>query len=345
MTRIEAQVRRGVTLVELLVVLALVTALAALALMIAPSIVNQDNTLKGTADVQAALKISQGMAAAARVPRGVRFLAPSSVPNISPSLVTELQYIECPPVMVPNPSPLTPNAPNAYVQFTYIANTGTSGGATTTRHCYINGLNADQMSEILPGSTLILPTLNWFSRISSFNPSPPYEAVLDVYPDAALGAGTSYQTYHFGIYGAPRPLLGEPTIPLANSICVDLSVSLPQGAAGTNYDIVFAPSGQRMASASVPGSTTQVFLWVRDYTKVANMVPSFPSTYSSLSLAPPNSWVFTQNQFLQGGEQQIVGIRGAAIGTAPVMWPDTGGTSYSGINNPFALAQQKLAGP
>ncbi len=342
MTPIQSRARRGVTLVELLVVMALIAGLAALALMIAPGIANQDNTLKGTADIQAALKISQGMAAAAKLPRGVRLLGPPTT-STTPSFVTELQYLECPPVMVPNQTPLAPGAPGPYVQFTYTATTK-SGGAITTRQCLITGLNSDQASEVVTGSTLMLPTLGWFSRISSFNIST-NEAILDVYPDAALGAGTSYRTYHFGIFGAPRPLLGEPTIELARNICVDLSLCSPPGAASTNYDIVFAPSGQRIATTNAPGTTTQVFLWVRDYTKVTDMRPT------NLSASSIN-WQFTTSQFLQGGEQQIVGIRGAAIGTAPVLWPNMSGPNAGTYTNtptslpqdPYTFARDKLTG-
>jgi prepilin-type N-terminal cleavage/methylation domain-containing protein len=350
MTRVHARVRRGVTLVELLVVMAIITALGALALMIAPGIANQDNTLKGTADVQASLKIAQGMAGAARQPRGVRLISPTAG-----AIVTELQYLESPPVLVPDPLVLvskpapgdTTGVNGPRVEFRYDTN---ANGAVTNRHCYIVGLNADQEPQVVDGSTLVLPLLNSFSRINTpitvipATATPPaprmLEVTLSVYPDAALGEGTSYRTYHFGLYGPARPLLGEPTIQLPKNIGVDLQLCSPAamplaGPPYQNYDIVFAPSGQRIATASVPGSS-QVFLWVRDYTKVPSMLPT--------SFAP---LTFNPQQFRQGGEQQIVAIRSAAVGTAPVLWPDLGTGQYSTAppQDPFSLARQKLTGP
>jgi prepilin-type N-terminal cleavage/methylation domain-containing protein len=74
MTALTARRRTGATLVELLVAMSIIAGLAALALMMMPSITNKDMTLKGTAEVQSTLKIAQGMAASSRLPRGVRLL-------------------------------------------------------------------------------------------------------------------------------------------------------------------------------------------------------------------------------------------------------------------------------
>ena len=377
MTPIEMRARRGVTLVELLVVMALIAALSALALMIAPGIANQDNTLKGTADVQAALRISQGMAAAAKTPRGVRLLSPSLAPDATPTIVTELQYLEAPPVLVPTPTVMVgdPYAPTVtagdkqdawrpQVEFAYSLD---KTGTVINRTCTIIGLTQDQADQVVTGATIVLPTLNYFAQVTGsytkVASSPLTVTVpLAVYPDSALGAsgfpGTNtpvYQTFYFGIYGPPRPLLGEPTIQLPLNIGIDLALCQPIGIPNTitntsnTYDIMFAPSGQRIGSQSVPGSSSQVFLWVRDYTKVAPMTPTAPSTYSSYAVAPPYSWIFTQNQFLLGGEQQVVGIRAAAIGSAPVLWPSfVGGIgTYAqppSQQDPFTFARDKLTG-
>jgi prepilin-type N-terminal cleavage/methylation domain-containing protein len=324
-----APVRRGVTLVELLVVMAVIAALGALAVMVAPGIAQKDNTLKGTSDVQTAMKVAQGMAAAAKLPRGVRLIAPTSG-----TFVTEMQYLEVPPVLIPDPQVLiaktapgdTTGVNGPRVDFLYTLDTN---GNVTQRQCLLYNLNADQLSQIGPGSTLALPVLGFFSKINSTQagPSGSTEIILEVYPDALLGGATVYRTYHFGIYGSPRPLLGEPTIELPKNICVDLSLCQPQPwTTAQNYDIVFAPSGQLMASLTRRGGG-QIFLWVRDYTKVPN-------------------FTITPNNFRAGGEQQIVGIRGAAIGTAPVKWPDdmVNGTYAPGAT-PYTFARDKLTGP
>jgi prepilin-type N-terminal cleavage/methylation domain-containing protein len=341
--------RRGVTLIELLVVMAILTALAGLALMIAPNVAQKDNTLKGTSDVQTAFKVAQGMAAAAKLPRGVRLIAPP-LGSATPNIVTEMQYLEVPPLLVPDPQVLVGTAvldkqrPQVVFQYTLDAT-----GAVTKRQCFIflaPGAAADQAPQVVVGTTLTLPTLNFFSVIKTpltgIDPQTNIaslggnEVLLDVYPDAYLGGATAYATFHFGIYGAPRPLLGEPTIELPKNVCVDLSLCSPSWlGAGQNYDIIFAPSGQLLPSLTRP-SGGQVFLWVRAYNKVPTM--------QILSTSP--AWTMNPQQFQLGGEQQIVGIRGAAIGTAPVMWPDNMATGvYTAPNNPYTFARQKLTGP
>ena len=372
MTRANARARRGATLIELLVVMSIISALGALALMIAPGIANQDNTLKGTADVQSSLKIAQGMAAAAKLPRGVRLIAPAAG-SATPNMVTELQYLESAPVLVPdprvlsatdgagnprlNPPPFGVNWP--YVEFQYELYTGSEppiansqwtlpgnppANAIKRRTCNIIGLTADQELQVVDGSTLVVPTLGSFSRIigtfpipanTTANPPTPRKlsVVLDVYPDAALGAGTAYRTYHFGLYSAPSPLLGEPTVPLPRNIGIDLTLCQPLQTAGGapwgNYDVMFAPSGQMLASGTRLGGG-QIFLWVRDYTKLATM----PAVEGPALAAA----------FRQGGEQQIVSVRGAAVGAAPVTWPDMATGMYPAGPKQYKFARDKLTG-
>ena len=131
---------------------------------------------------------------------------------------------------------------------------------------------------------------------------------LDSYPDQQLGAETQWRTYHFGLNGGPRTLLGEPTLPLPYGTCVDLGLSSPAGG-GSDYDILFAPSGLLVNTNSTQGYG-QIFLWVRD--------PNKPSNFN------------------QGGEQMVVSIKAKSggIGAAPVDWgPD-----------PFILAKKSLSG-
>jgi hypothetical protein len=279
-------------------------------------------------------------------------------------------------VLVPNPAPLTsPNTANTAapdlnmqprVRLTYTESDGVTpvpGGSTIYprgtiigRRCDFQNLTFDQATQITANCMLVLPTLGVWAKIRAVQPDPLTEVApglydkqvdLEVYPDAHLGenlmrgpsGNLGYLTYHFGVYVEPRPLLGEPTIQLPANIGVDLAVSSPPGAPGVNYDILFAPSGEMI---SLRGQNrAQVFLWVRDYTKVPDMLPS--------SLSP---LTYDPNKFRRGGEQQIVGIRSASIGTAPVMWPDMATGQYASppppgqpLQDPFTLARKQLTGP
>jgi prepilin-type N-terminal cleavage/methylation domain-containing protein len=324
--------RRGFTLIELFVVMALTAALGALTLGLLPGIVNKDNTLKATAEVQGALRIAQGHAASAKRPRGVRFLTNGN------GVATEMQYLEAPEVVVSDLRVLVQGRPQPYVQFNYDYD---AQGRITGRHCYLIGLNADQTAAIGIGATLSIPTLGTWSQISS-GLLAGNEITLDVYPDPYLGAAgppqngsqqngvAIYRSYHFGLYGAPVPQLGEPTVPLPKSIkataAVDLLNSLPPGAPNVNYDIMFAPNGQtvgtRFSNGTQIAANAGVYLWVRDVAKVPTLNQNNPA------------------HFRTGGEQQIVGVRNGYVGTAPVEWPDLTTGAYS--RSPYQLARERL---
>lgn len=371
MTPLNTHNRSGATLVELLVVIALITALAALTLGLLPSVTNKDMTLKGTAQVQTTCKVAQALAGSARLPRGVRFLVQPGT-----SLSTEMELLEAPLVMVADPNvlvasaadPTGVNGPRVEFQYEFYDAATPSidpihqppnpapnppvippAGTIMRRHCYLIGLNQFQAAQIADGAVLVMPVLNAWSRINSVitpwtSTTAPMEVELDVYPDSALGAAggkfgavvpgeVSYRTYHFGIYGPPVPLLGESTIPMPRGIAVDLEVSSPSIRAGQPYyDILFAPSGQTLSTYSSTGVAANATVFLW-VRDITNVS----------SMTPLSRWVFdpAQAQFALGGEQQIVGIRNGFIGTAPVLWPDVNGT-YTANQDPYSLARSKL---
>jgi hypothetical protein len=230
------------------------------------------------------------------------------------------------------------------------------------------------------GSTLVLPALGVFSRINSVvgvSPSPPLtgtpwppapsppqyslytspqtgatvtdlELILDVYPDANMGTATAYRTYHFGIYGVPVPLLAEGTVPLPKGIAADLQISYPPipapGPLRTqpDYDILFSPDGPTVSTTYVTANTN-VFIWVRDVTKITNTTGSGPQNSMYAGDFGGNYAAFV-DAFRRGGEQTIVGIRaGGFVGTAPVLPADKNGSfaTYS-VQYHYTLARQQL---
>jgi hypothetical protein len=228
-----------------------------------------------------------------------------------------------------------------------------------------------------------LPTLNFWTSIipQTFvdtTPPPkkfPYSCTiqLTIYPDAMIGAQTSWVATldaaggilnsntaaastingpaYFGIYQAPKPLLGEPIVSMPLNTTVDLSDGVsqpsfsqyptpprPDGSMGgytakgqlalAGYDILFSPSGQLMA----PYGVGQVFLWVRNPTKgVANIAQlQIPNQYAPdpdqanpfMSISPnqpgfgssylSSAWLST---LPTGGEQLLVTIKANSGGT------------------------------
>jgi len=348
--------RWAFTLIELLVVMGLIATLAALALMVVPAALERDRVVDAATQVQSMLQIAQARAMRDNRPHGVRLIIDDNTqPNPQNFFVTSLQYIEAPPILLPNPDPvIQPTAP--YVSFLYSYD---NNGIINNRRCQI----VNVPSTLLTASDarlLILPVLGcWLdvSAVSSVNPNVNpniLELTLRHYPDDLLGAagppaGTAtsyaeiYRTYHFGLLRAPQPLLGEPVVQLPTKTCIDLTrgLSEPDGLPDTvppggDYDILFIPSGQ-LSPYSVSRGAGHVFLWIRDPTKPEGIGRMDPAYYGGVTTPA------FQDALRRGGEQMIVAVKAytGAIGVAPVNWPD-------GTNNDLDLhrfARQAVSNP
>src|SRR5262249_15880244 len=84
--------RTGFTLVELLVVIGILLALAGLVILFLPGVQQSQRAARGAADVQGALLIAKQRAVRDQGPRGVRL----TVADANVGYVTKLQYIEQP---------------------------------------------------------------------------------------------------------------------------------------------------------------------------------------------------------------------------------------------------------
>lgn len=334
-----ARTRRAVTLIELLVVMGLIALLAAMVVVITPGALGRDRVVAASQQLEGAMQLSRARALRDGLPRGVRLIW-NGIPQ-----VTEYQYVESPPVFVPNPGATLADAPYSqtglpnpapYVEFVYSVNPQghvAPAPAPPARQCRLVGIHETHLALITaqvapaqPGATLFLslPLLGgWYTITGVTNqqargtaPNQVYDltVTLQSYPDAQLGATTRWRTYHFGIYGQPRVLLGEPTLQLPQKTCVDLGLSSPPG--NSDYDIMFAPSGQLVSTRSTLGDG-HVFLWLRD--------PDRPAP------APNN-----EPSFRAAGEQLVTVIkaRSGAVGSAQVDWgPD-----------PFVFARRAISG-
>ncbi len=354
--------RRGFTLIELLVAISIILALAGFGLLMYPGARDNDRVRNAVSDVGSTCKLAQAMASRDKAPRGVRFIVDTTKPG-DPRLVTELQYVELPPPLIPNPKPLTPTAQNPTanpdleprVRFTYkVAAVGSANplpGTITNRQCFVENLTFDQASQVKSGCTIVMPVFGTWHRISSiaapgFREVPAGsgrysgEALLDVYPDAVMGAGTDAVVYHFAIYLLATPLVGEPTVLLTKGVCVDLntqdltntdpnlhyrvgSVGPPPNTT-TDFDVIFGPDGKLVGATS-----GQIFLLVRDATKVPSMrIRQGPDLVTA---------------FRKGGDSYILSIRqSGTIGNNQVTWPDLTTGYYPAGSDPFSLARQDL---
>ncbi|MBX9622195.1 MAG: hypothetical protein K2X82_00115 [Gemmataceae bacterium] len=377
MTRPATTPRPGFTLVELLVAITVVIALASIALLVVPDVLSQDRTTDAAGTVRQTLMIAKARAQRDNLPRGVRLLTgtdPSNVVKLNAGTVgqfwvTELQFVEQPTPLVPKPDerveiefglvpPADPNAgslqtpPNVFYmamspEIEEYLNTELGGGRPVELRMLRGG---DPITLTLTGQppavtgpivsgTRIGPR-NFQLTVDWVKSKPSLDALV-----LQAEAGTVLGLSGFWINRPAQPLLGEPLVALPQNTCIDLNfgVSRPSATAGQNFEIIFAPSGEVLYWGQ-----GQLFLWVRDYTKVADMTPLTPTA------ALPNQ-PYTYNtalqQFQRGGEQQVVALKtkSGSLGVAPVLWPRNDGTynqvSPGVYDDPFTLARQGTGGP
>ena len=282
------------------------------------------------------------------------------VPNI---IQTTRANTHLPPV---NPVPVNSTGvqPDAspHVEIVYTLGDGVTApfGTILRRQIFLRKLTNDHASGIQVGGMVGIPEFNnYWGRIESIVrvfastpvtspgtfdveitvPAPP-TSLVNEYPDDYMGASTRAVSYRFGLYAPPQPLLASSVVPLPRNIAVDLTQSNPTGTpptvapsspqwlAGQNYDILFAPNGQVINGIGRPAVQGQVYLWVRDITKVAN-----PIVQTGVNAGEP---VYDVNVFRSAGEQQIVALKAktGALGVFPVLWPQEGTGQYA---TPFAI--------
>lgn len=373
MTRHPATRRPGFTLVELLVAMAVIVALASIAVLVVPEVLTQDRTTDGAGTVRQTLMIAKARAMRDGLPRGVRLLTgadPSNLAKTNGLWVTELQFIEQPTPLVPKDDErlevefglVPPGDPNA-------------GSLLTPPNVFYMNMSADirayLIEEFRNGRPVELRAFRGGEPITLTLTGPPpfngppdpvdnsiptgpragktnFQLVVDWVKSkssldilvAQAGAGQVVNLSGFYINRPPDPLLGEPTVPLPKNVCIDLNfaVSKPGGTAGQNYDILFAPSGEVLQRGE-----GQLFLWVRDYTKVADMTPQTPT------VALPNqpyTYTPTLPQFRLGGEQQVIALKtkSGSLSVAPVLWPQDDGTypllSPGVYDDPYGFARR-----
>jgi prepilin-type N-terminal cleavage/methylation domain-containing protein len=298
------------------------------------------------------------------------------------------QYVEVPPWLTftnqIGATPTNNGVSPPFLRFDYTLNVPTPPatqlpqpslpqGAVLGRTCTIGGVTPTQLALLsnivngppVPPNSLApilgIPTLGVWTQIfpGSFNQTSASTCTIvpSVFPDSVIGGASSYEVSasftgpaYFGIYQAPRPLMGEPTIQMPLNTCVDLSdgcskpsfSTISQGTPGNllGYDLVYSPSGQLIT----PSGFGQLFLWVRDPTKgfgtqIAN--PNGAPFFSMSPVATSLGGATNPNQFPtiwatgntagapyntalnQGGEQLLVTVKAysGAAGVSPIFWP------------------------
>lgn len=352
--------RPGFTLVELLVAITVVVALASIALVVVPDAVTRDRTTDGAGTVRQTLMIAKARAMRDGVPRGVRLVVGADGSNVAKLnagatgqlWVTEMQFIEQPTPLVPKPDErievefgldnagalASPPAPPPQTAGVFYMNMSADIAAYLTaefaaappRPVQLRMYRGDELLTLTVTGAALVPAGDPRQGAANFRLTVDWaNSSLDALVRAA-GSGTLIGVSGFWINRPAQVLLGEPAVPLPKNVCIDLASSQPDWSpANGDYDILFTPSGEVLPFGAGAAAGGQINLWVRDYTKAGGR----PAFYDgSTALKSPAA------DFDKGGEQQVVSIKTktGSLGVFPIAFPPA---------DPFQFATQGASSP
>lgn len=279
--------RRGMTLVELLVVMVIILILATIVVAFAPGFQDAQKVSRGADQLQGWLLMARQWAKKDRVPTGLRLF-------VTNNQVTDLQYVQQPPTYtVPfNIGSVPPN----FRRLTTLATPSTLQLEPATAAGSVlapGGLGAPpNIGDFSGGSGLLSDRSAWPVQAGDFlvikgsiyqvidfssstsPPGPPGECdrvtvATNVNPVLVNGSGTNVFTSDYYFVRGPRPLTGESTLKLPQDVAIIIDSGQPNyrsnvspNASGV-IDILFSPSGEVLS----PVSSNKVILLIRDVTK------------------------------------------------------------------------------
>jgi prepilin-type N-terminal cleavage/methylation domain-containing protein len=273
------RMRPAFTLVELLVVMALILVLAALAVAFYPDISTSERASRGAGNVQSWLLIAKQRAKRDRLPTGIRFL-PYTAPGTSLIFCNQMQYIQQPPDY-------------AVGRCTAVGTDPFTAAMTATINTNIQSSQYAQADEaefdVQNGDYFELYGGGFIRQIFSVSPSSSTTTLTMLTSSAAYPGSSTSPTItttsatnpgpNYRIVRQPRELPGEPILTLPYNIAIDLNtaggvtLSNPPQRTSLNpttsyfyYEIVFSPSGAVIGSGNQNPYDGQIYLWVRDVT-------------------------------------------------------------------------------
>jgi prepilin-type N-terminal cleavage/methylation domain-containing protein len=291
--------RPAFTLVELIVAMLIVAAIAGLAVAIVPRLQDSQRATKGGDVVQGSLFLAKQLALRDQQPRGIRLVL-----DASGTTASSLQLIEQPPYYAPtngvisgaawNPAANQPILTAPFFAASGLDFWGGNGPGNPPGNPVLwavqPGDYLDLGSNNRPEALYLITAVNAapsnpsisdnLTLFQSGNQAPLLTSMFQTSPQAMQGTSLAPAVlpFPFRILRAPRPMAGQQPIKLPPDIVVDLSTSkitpdvvrLPPPAnlpVATHFDILFSPSGQVMGTA---GTDAKVILWVRDNTPGGN---------------------------------------------------------------------------
>jgi len=261
---LSAAVRRpAFTLMELLVVIALIVVIAAIGLLTVPLMQSQQKASSNASQVVAWLGNVKAIALRDQRPTGLRFVPDPNNPNF----IREVFMIQTPDDFAGG-FVLVPNAKSLNVVTVIGADfDGGFGAADVLDH----PVQVGDYLELNGGG--LLYTITGVSQVPNPIPPVPPQGVLTLSRNVVLTSPTP----QYRIIRQPRRMQGEDSFTLTGNVVIDLghpydnppsflTLNLPVRTAATEsyYEIVFAPSGGVVGKGTV--ASDKIILWVRDST-------------------------------------------------------------------------------
>jgi len=244
--------RRGFTLVEMLVVVAIIGILATLGLMFYPAVSDKQRVLTAVDQVSGQMLNAKMMAKRDGIPTGVRFL-------MNGSTSSEMVYVQQPdPYAVGRITDIS----GSTLTFTGVNFQDLNQATGSTSNAQETFLVADgDYIEIFGGPIRKINKITSPSTLTVLAPTTPLPALTGVSSD------TSQPNYR--ILPGPRVVGGEQSVKLATNLGVDFTPpaagnqvrSNLNARLGVYYELLFSPSGSVLGQTNTDG---QVFLWVAD---------------------------------------------------------------------------------
>ncbi len=289
--------RFGFTLIEMLIVMALILILASITVAFLPGAIEKQKSSRAADLLQGWLLVAKQWAKRDGLATGIRLQLPSGASGAGVRWVTDLQYIQqaddwtSPTAIsidvIPYPPPpgnqgpigsgRLKSPPYSVTQppFDKIAGPDFTGGFGPGSSPLLWPVQQDDYLELIDSGSLYRiayvfggdPTTSQSSYLQLYLilQQPPSTTAGDpVSPGFGGLPGTtspSFTTSRYRVHRAPRILPGEPPLQMATGVAIDTNISA-LSTTGNYLDILFAPSGALLR----PKLDDKVILCVRDVT-------------------------------------------------------------------------------
>lgn len=288
--------RRGFTLIEMMIVIAIMLILISLAAGLSPKFLSRKNVTYASDQISGVLNMAKQRARRDRLPTGVRLVPPKG--KFDPKDTDPAQYFVTELMLVQQPDPLAGSPPKPVGTGSLLISAASGqmkpadasdpaagmvrmlGPNAIFQNVNFHGGNSPAHWQVQPGDYLEVNGGGIVHKIvgvgnSSLSLQPPQGEGT---PNSPYGPNAGQPrnsctllgdgpTHNWRIIRRPRPLFGESPLRLKGDMMIDCtpsglaSFNLPIDPSTGNIDIIFSPGGGLLVGGA---GSESIFLWLRD---------------------------------------------------------------------------------